>query len=57
MDRNLRKFMETETRSKAQILDNHFVEVQTSDGEIFRIMYNPQNEMYNFLKRNVQLLG
>lgn len=30
--------METETRSKAQILDNHFVEVQTSDGEIFRIM-------------------
>lgn len=38
MDRNLRKFMETETRSKAQILDNHFVEVQTSDGEIFRIM-------------------
>ena len=38
MDWNLRKFMETETRSKAQILDNHFVEVQTSDGEIFRIM-------------------
>ena len=38
MDRNLRKFMETETRSRAQILDNHFVEVQTSDGEIFRIM-------------------
>ena len=30
--------METETRSRAQILDNHFVEVQTSDGEIFRIM-------------------
>lgn len=38
MDRSLRKFMETETRSRAQILDNHFVEVQTSDGEIFRIM-------------------
>jgi len=38
MDRNLRKFLETETRSKAQILDNHYVEVQTSDGEIFRIM-------------------
>lgn len=38
MDGNLRKFMETETRSRAQILDNHFVEVQTSDGEIFRIM-------------------
>ena len=38
MDRTLRTFMETETRSRAQILDNHFVEVQTSDGEIFRIM-------------------
>ena len=38
MDRNLRQFMETETRSRAQILDNHFVEVQTSDGEILRIM-------------------
>ena len=37
MDRNLRKFMETETRSRAQILDNHFVEVQTSDGESFII--------------------
>ena len=30
--------METETRSKAQILDRHYVEVQTPDGEIFKIM-------------------
>ena len=38
MDKNLKKFMETETRSKAQILDRHYVEVQTPDGEIFKIM-------------------
>jgi len=38
MDKNLKKFMATETRSRAQILDEHFVEVQTQDGEIFRIM-------------------
>ena len=40
MDKNLRKFMATETRSRAQILDDHFVEVQTQDGEIFKIMSN-----------------
>ena len=38
MDRNLRKFMETETRSKAQILDGHYVEVQTPDGELFKVV-------------------
>ena len=38
MDKTLKKFMETETRSKAQILDRHLVEVQTPDGEIFKIM-------------------
>ena len=40
MDKNLKKFMATETRSQAQILDEHFVEVQTQDGEIFKIMSN-----------------
>lgn len=30
--------METPTRSRAQILDDHFVEVQTPDGEIFKFM-------------------
>lgn len=30
--------MATETRSRAQILDDHFVEVQTPDGEIFKIV-------------------
>ena len=30
--------METETRSKAQILDDHYVEVQTPDGELFQIV-------------------
>ncbi|MBQ3689983.1 MAG: helix-turn-helix transcriptional regulator [Bacteroidales bacterium] len=30
--------MDTPTKSKAQILDGHYVEVQTSDGEIFKIM-------------------
>ena len=30
--------METPTRSRAQILDENFVEVQTPDGEIFKFM-------------------
>lgn len=30
--------MATETRARAQILDRHFVEVQTPDGELFKIM-------------------
>lgn len=30
--------MATPTKSKAQILDEHYVEVQTSDGEIYKIM-------------------
>jgi DNA-binding Xre family transcriptional regulator len=38
MDKNLKKFMETPTRSRAQILDDHFVEVQTPDGEIFKFI-------------------
>ena len=38
MDKNLKKFMETPTRSRAQILNDHFVEVQTQDGEIFQII-------------------
>ena len=38
MDKNLKKFMSIPTKSKAQILDNHYVEVQTSDGEIFKIV-------------------
>lgn len=37
MNKNLKKFMETETRSRAQILDDLTVEVQTPDGEIFKI--------------------
>ena len=40
MDKNLKKFMDTPTRSRAQILDDYFVEVQTPDGELFRIMSN-----------------
>lgn len=38
MDKTLRRFMETETRSKAQIIDKHYVEVQTPDGELFKII-------------------
>lgn len=38
MDKNLRKFMAAETRSRAQILDRYLVEVQTPDGELFKIM-------------------
>ena len=40
MDKNLKKFMATETRSRAQILDRFHVEVQTPDGEIFKIVSN-----------------
>lgn len=36
----MKKFMETETRSKAQILDRHYVEVQTPDGELFNLLTN-----------------
>lgn len=38
MDKNLRKFMETSTKSRAQILDMYYVEVQTPDGELFKIV-------------------
>lgn len=37
MDKSLKKFMETETRSKARIIDRWNVEVQTADGEIFSV--------------------
>ena len=33
-----KKIYGDETRSRAQILDRHFVEVQTPDGELFKIM-------------------
>ena len=38
MDKNLKKFMATPTRSRAQILNEGMVEVQTPDGEIFTMM-------------------
>ena len=38
MDKNLKKFMEASTKSKAQILDRNTVEVQTPDGELFSII-------------------
>lgn len=38
MDKNQKKFMETPTRSRAQILDSKKVEVQTPDGELFSII-------------------
>ena len=37
MDKNLKKFMDTPTKSRAQILNEHEVEVHTPDGEIFKI--------------------
>lgn len=40
MDKNLKKFLDTETRSRAQILDEGRVEVQTPDGEIFTMFSN-----------------
>ncbi len=38
MDKSLKKFMETPTRSRAQILNSKKVEVQTPDGELFTII-------------------
>lgn len=38
MDKSLKKFMDTPTKSKAQILDKYHVEVQTPDGELFKII-------------------
>jgi len=37
VDKNLKKFIDTPTKSRAQILDDHQVEVQTPDGEIFKM--------------------
>jgi DNA-binding Xre family transcriptional regulator len=37
MNRKLKKFMETEFKSKAQVLDRKMVEVVAPDGEIFQI--------------------
>lgn len=38
MQSNIKKFMAIETRSRAKILNRHYVEVQTPDGEIFQII-------------------
>ena len=40
MDKSIKKFMGIPTRSKAQILDEFTVEVQTSDGEVFKVVSN-----------------
>lgn len=37
MDKTLKKFMEAPTKSKAQILNESEIEVQTPDGEIFKL--------------------
>lgn len=54
MDKNLKKFMETEFKSKAQVLDNYRVEVQAPDGELFEILsdigtYNDDNTRAYYL--------
>ena len=38
MDQNIKKFMDTPTKSRAQILNNREVEIQTPDGEIFTML-------------------
>ena len=38
MDKNFKRFMETPTLSKAHILNEFTVEVQTSDGEVFQLL-------------------
>lgn len=40
MDKSIKKFMGIPTKSKAQILDEFTVEVQTSDGEVFKVVSN-----------------
>ena len=49
MDKNLKKFMAVETRSRAQILDDYYVEVQTPDGEMA--------ERYLIRGTNIRLMG
>lgn len=38
MDKKLKKFMMPETKFRAQILNRNFVEVQTPDDELFKIV-------------------
>lgn len=38
MNKRLKSFLETEYKSKAQILDDRIVEVQAPDGELFQII-------------------
>ena len=60
MDKNLKKFMDTPTKSRAQILDDHQVEVQTPDGEIFTMwsdlaMYNG-DEYKNYVLHLIEFI-
>lgn len=60
MDKNLRKFMETPTKSKAQILDRYYVEVQTPDGELFKIVSDlakyDSNEYKNYVLHLIEFI-
>ena len=40
MNKNLKKFYDTECKSKAQILDDRTIEVRAADGEVFQIITN-----------------
>ena len=60
MDKNLKKFMDTPTKSRAQILNEHEVEVQTPDGEIFKMWsdlakYN-SDEYKNYLLHLIEYI-
>ncbi len=40
MTKTFKKFMETETKSRAFIIDSHHVEIKTPDGEVFSLSTN-----------------
>lgn len=60
MDKNLKKFMDTPTKSRAQILNEHEVEVQTPDGEIFKmwsdLARNDSDEYKNYVLHLIEFI-
>ncbi len=60
MDKNLKKFMSVETKSRAQILNERMVEVQTPDGEIFNILSDlaryESDEYKNYLLHLIEFI-
>lgn len=60
MYNNIKKFLDIPTKSRAQILNEHEVEVQTPDGEIFKIWSNlakyDNDEYKNYILHLVEFI-